>query len=48
MLLPLIPSSLSKFNNVLEIPLEIHGVISHIRTQLPTNEELENYRQGLL
>jgi hypothetical protein len=35
-------------NTVLEIPLEMHGVISHIQTQLPTKDELENYRQGLL
>jgi hypothetical protein len=37
-----------KVNNILEIPLEMHGVISHIRTRLPTDEELENYWQGLL
>jgi hypothetical protein len=37
-----------RVNDVLEIPLEMHGVILHIRTQLPTDEELKNYRQGLL
>ena len=37
-----------KVNDVLEIPLEMHGVISHIQTRLPTEDELENYRQGLL
>jgi hypothetical protein len=37
-----------KVNNALEIPLEMHGVISHIQTRLPTDEELESYRQGLL
>jgi hypothetical protein len=35
-----------KVNDVLEITLEMHGVISHIRTRLPTEDELENYRQG--
>jgi hypothetical protein len=30
----------------LEIPLEMHGVISYLDTRLPTAEELEQYRAG--
>ena len=30
----------------LEIPLEMHGVISYLDTRLPTEEELEQYRAG--
>jgi hypothetical protein len=29
-----------KKHMLVEIPLEMHGVISHIRTRLPTKEEL--------
>jgi hypothetical protein len=32
----------------LQIPLEMHGVISHINTRLPTQEEIERYREGSL
>jgi hypothetical protein len=35
-----------KVNGTLEIPLEMHGVISHLRTRLPTDEELALYRDG--
>jgi hypothetical protein len=35
-----------KIRGTLEIPLEMHGVISHLRTRLPTNEEIELYREG--
>lgn len=34
--------------DTLEIPLEMHGVISFLNTRLPTDEEIENYRAGLL
>ena len=30
----------------LDIPLEMHGVISYLQTRLPTNDEIERYRAG--
>jgi hypothetical protein len=30
-----------------ELPLEMHGVISHLRTRKPTAEEIERYTNGL-
>jgi hypothetical protein len=35
-----------KVEGMLEIPLEMHGVISHLRTRLPTDDELALYRDG--
>jgi hypothetical protein len=35
-----------KVKGTLEIPLELHGVILHLRTRLPTDEELALYRDG--
>ena len=32
----------------LELPLEMHGVISHLRTRRPTADEVERYQAGLL
>jgi hypothetical protein len=38
-----------KVDGTLEIPLEMHGIISYIKkTQLPTDEELDRYHEGLL
>ena len=33
--------------NIVELPLEMHGVISHLRTRKPTAEEIEQYTNGL-
>jgi hypothetical protein len=32
----------------LELPLEMHGVISYIRTRKPTTAEIEQYQSGVL
>jgi hypothetical protein len=32
----------------MEIPLEMHGVVSSFRSRLPTNEEIERYHDGEL
>ena len=34
--------------NQLEMPIELHGVISHLRTRQPTNDEIQRYQAGLL
>jgi hypothetical protein len=39
-------SHLIKVNGTLDIPLEMHGIISHLKTRLPTSEELELYWAG--
>jgi hypothetical protein len=33
--------------NQVELPLEMHGVISHLRTRKPTAKEIEDYTNGL-
>jgi hypothetical protein len=33
--------------NIVELPLEMHGVISYLRTCKPTAEEFEQYINGL-
>jgi hypothetical protein len=33
--------------NIVELPLEMHGVISHLRTRKPMAEEIEQYTNGL-
>jgi hypothetical protein len=35
-------------SNTLEIPLDMHGVIWHMRTCKPTADELQHYQDGLL
>lgn len=35
-------------SNTLEIPLDMHGVIWHMRTRKPTADELQHYQDGLL
>lgn len=32
----------------LELPMELHGVISHLLTRRPTNDEIQRYQAGLL
>jgi hypothetical protein len=32
----------------LEMPMELHGVISHLLTRRPTNDEIQRYQAGLL
>jgi len=34
-------------SNKVELPLEMHGVISHLRTRKPTAREIEDYTNGL-
>jgi hypothetical protein len=33
--------------DIVELPLEMHGVILHLRTRKPTAEEIEQYTNGL-
>jgi hypothetical protein len=40
------PSHSIKVKGMLEIPLEMHGAISHLRTRLPTNDEPVVYHDG--